>query len=49
MDELKERHNRVAVKVQKDPDVIKRAMLYLGITGEVTLPRWAEFDSRDGA
>ena len=33
--DLSEKHGRVSVKVQKDPELVKRAMLFLSVTGEV--------------
>eukprot|EP01045_Picozoa_sp_COSAG04_P012313 COSAG04_NODE_824_length_10051_cov_4.830687_2_plen_1826_part_00 len=39
LEELEERHSRVSSKVRKDPALVKRAMLFLGVTGEVLCPR----------
>ena len=36
--ELVERHSRVATKVRNDPKLLRRAMAFLGITGEVLRP-----------
>ena len=38
--ELAERHSRVATKVRKDPELLRRAMTFLGITGEVLHPQY---------
>ena len=36
--ELAERHSRVPTKVRKDPELLRRAIRFLGITGEVLCP-----------
>ena len=38
--ELAEKHSRVAIKVRKDPELLRRAMTFLGITGEVLNPQY---------
>eukprot|EP01043_Picozoa_sp_COSAG02_P041355 COSAG02_NODE_3420_length_6777_cov_2.529051_2_plen_1033_part_00 len=38
--ELAERHSRVSVKVLKDPELLPRAMAFLGITGEILNPQY---------
>ena len=40
--ELAERHNRVAARVRKDPELLRRAMTFLGITGEVIWPGFGD-------
>ena len=39
--ELEERHTRVSRKVTADADLVRRAMLFLDITGEVLCPQYA--------
>ena len=36
--DLAERHSRVATKVRRDPELLRRSMTFLGITGEVICP-----------
>ena len=36
--DLAEKHGRVSTKVRKDPELLRRAMTFLGITGEVIAP-----------
>ena len=36
--DLAERHSRVATKVRKDPELLRRSMTFLGMTGEVICP-----------
>lgn len=38
--ELAGKHNRVATKVRKDPGLLKRAITFLGMTGEVLIPHY---------
>ena len=38
--ELAERYSRVSVKVLKDPDLLPRALAFLGITGETLNPQY---------
>ena len=38
--ELAERYSRVSVKVLKDPELLPRAMAFLGITGEILNPQY---------
>ena len=39
--ELAERYNRVSAKVRKDPELLRRAMRFLEITGEVLFPHYS--------
>lgn len=39
LDDLDERHTRVSRKVTRDPELVRRAMLYLQLTGEVLCPQ----------
>ena len=40
--ELAEKHSRVAIKARKDPELLQRAMTFLGITGEVLNPQYEQ-------
>ena len=39
-DELKQRHSRVSTKVRTDPELLRRAMMFLAITGTVLHPQY---------
>ena len=45
--DLAEKHGRVSTKVRKDPQLLRRAMTFLGLTGEIIDPGFASEEVAD--